>query len=239
MIQNIAICDDQIQDREALGALLSQLLQPLGAAPSIHAFSSGEALCAALRQTAFDVVFLDIVMDGMDGIDTMRALRDEDTLIVFMSTTDDRLRDMFSSNVVGFLDKPITYKALGAVMDKVRIRQAEQRSNLFSYTKNGTPFFLPYRDILYFESMGHYINLHTRQEVITYKGRIGEVWAALRGERDFCMPNRSYVVSIRHLSLTARHTVQVASTEISIGRTNRTDTMERIMTYASGRSNRL
>ncbi len=228
----IAICDDYQLDQDRLVECFHELSSFQISDCSIHHFFSGEELCQ-FGTSKFDLIFLDVVMEGFDGIETMNRFISTNTLIIFMSTTNDRLREMFSPNVIGFLDKPIALDQLHMLWNKALSRINAQKQHVFSYKKNSAVCVIPCIDILYLESAGHYIHIHTIREVITYKGRIRDVWNSLKDNETFCMPNRSYVVNLHYLSLKTKNTLTVSNDEISIGRTNRQDTIARILTFAS------
>ncbi len=81
----IAIVDDLDAERALLRARLERQLQSRSVRAEICEYGSGEALLAAQNEQRFAVIFLDIYMPGMSGMDTAREIRrtDADCLLVF------------------------------------------------------------------------------------------------------------------------------------------------------------
>ena len=82
----IAICDDCRADREFL---IRQILKnkTVGKKSHIHEYASGWDLLEAMKEIAFAVIFLDIQMDGMNGEETARAVREMDSALVLVFYT--------------------------------------------------------------------------------------------------------------------------------------------------------
>jgi len=83
----IAICDDNPDDRTQIGSLLQDYFDKNGYIGELHSYSTGEALVEAFSAYQYDVVFLDIYMDGMDGMKTAGKLRqiDPDFALIFLT----------------------------------------------------------------------------------------------------------------------------------------------------------
>ena len=88
---NIAVVDDLARDRETVRAKVLGYAACRGLPWQVTVFSGGEELLADLTPGRYDVVFLDILMGGLDGIETARRLRqvDRDALLVFVTTEAD------------------------------------------------------------------------------------------------------------------------------------------------------
>ena len=100
---NIAICDDSREDRKRL----RKFLEETGFLVSIQEFESGEALLR-LEET-FPVIFLDIDMKGISGIETARLLRKKDkkAKIIYVTAYDDFREYAFSVHAFAYLVKPL------------------------------------------------------------------------------------------------------------------------------------
>ena len=105
---NIAVCDDLPEYRERL----KELLEPYAAANGleISEFSRGEDLLAACEEgTDWDIVFLDIEMDGITGIETGKRLRrlQRDAIVIFITSYVNYVSDAFRQDAFQFLLKPV------------------------------------------------------------------------------------------------------------------------------------
>ena len=100
---NIAICDDEKVIREQIKELAEKEM------PCVcdGLYETGDALLAAGKQ--FDIVFLDIQMEGTDGIETAKRLRqrDEDTILIFITGIREYVFEAFDVAAFHYLLKPI------------------------------------------------------------------------------------------------------------------------------------
>ncbi len=232
----IAICDDSQEDRELLCSLLSTIAAQLHYEWELTIFTNG--LDLSNNEQHFDLLFLDIVMKGQDGIETLNTLNQSDTLIVFMSTTNDRWRELFHHNVIGFIDKPLTLEETSFYIKKALDNIHNDKAKLFTFNKQGKTYFLRYKEIMFFESMGHYVRIQTTTETVEYKGKLKDIWTIFSQETSFCMPNRSFVVNMNFVSISSKSQLHLEqlNRDISIGRTNKEETISRFMNYINNKN---
>ncbi len=231
----IAICDDCIEHQNWVKEQLTS--SPVLKIPvEIHLFLSGKELVESEILNEFQLIYLDIVMDEMDGIATLFVLKNLDCYVIFMSNTSDRLRELFHKNVLGFLDKPLNELDFNDKLDIFYQIYEKELKKVFVVIQKGIPINIPERDILYFENIGHYIHLHTTTEVIKFKDKISLVWSKLVDSFEFAMPNRSFIVNLKFCALSTKNTITVEyqniNTEVSIGRTRKEDCLQRLIAYA-------
>ncbi len=104
---NIAAVDDLPEDLERLGAALETYAAQHELTIEASGFRSGEELLEAAASGGFDIVFLDIVMDGIDGLETARRLRalGSEALLVFVTTEAGYALEGYEVEAAGFLVK--------------------------------------------------------------------------------------------------------------------------------------
>lgn len=219
----IAICDD---DKKYIDDVIS-LLGDVEC--EIFPFSSGYDLLKSPFLSIFNLIFLDIVMSEMDGLETLKHLSGTSAYIIFMSTTSDRLRELFHRNVLGFLDKPINESEFHAKFNE--FLNIKKETPIFSFEMQGVLHNIPQNEILYFENWGHYIHLHTLNDVFIFKENISAIWRTLESDITFAMPNRSFIINLKFSSLLSKTSVLVKDTVIPIGRTRKEDTQNRLFAY--------
>lgn len=192
---NIAIADDE----NAIRKYMRELIEKSGHQCHIEEYSSGEELIASDRK--FDIVFLDIKMCGLNGIETARLLREksEDTVLIFVTGIREYVFDALDLYAFQYLLKPIDANKFSEVLDRA-VKELDKKSakrELFIKTKKLT---LNEADILYIESRGKKVEIH----VVNSKQPI-EVYAALDDiERElgdsFYRSHRSYIVNMLHIT---------------------------------------
>ena len=135
---NIAICDDEKAIREQI----KELIEKAGLCPEL--FETGDSLLAAGKQ--FDIVFLDIQMEGTNGIETAKKLRerDEDTILIFITAIREYVFEAFDVAAFHYLLKPIEEDKFREVFHraerelekrKSKRRETESNSKLYSSLK--------------------------------------------------------------------------------------------------------
>ena len=113
----VAICDDIEIYREYVEELCQRYFG--NDLECVNCFSSGEDLLNT--KEAFDLLFLDIEMPGVDGISVKNhyEMVQKDVLIIFLTSHKERIREAFGKNVFAFLDKPLEWEVFVKTMDKV------------------------------------------------------------------------------------------------------------------------
>ena len=113
----VAVVDDLRMDAENLRGMLDRRLR---SGTFIDLYASGEAFLAS--QSRYDLIFLDIVMEGMDGIETARQLRarDMDCLIVFLTSSREYVWEAFPMHAFDYLVKPVEQERLDRVLEEAQ-----------------------------------------------------------------------------------------------------------------------
>ena len=159
----------------------------------ISDFSTGEGLLAA--KADFDIIFLDIQMEGMGGIEAARILRQRnvDAVLVFITGIREYVFEAFDVSAFHYLLKPIEeskfIEVLGRATGEAGKRKEQKEQQIFIRTKN-QGYTLNLSSILYIENRGKKVEIHTTQEII-------EAYGALGG--GFYRCHRGYLVNMAHI----------------------------------------
>lgn len=165
----------------------------------ITEFTCGEDLLKAWQEgAAADILFLDIQMQGIDGMETARKLRQMgcDSLIVFLTGLDDYMQEGYEVRAFRYLIKNQIETTLGHVMEACR--QELLTGRYFSFVCGHENFRIPISDILYFESDRRRILLHTRLDVYQFYGKMDDLEEQI-GNCGFLRCHRSYLVQERYV----------------------------------------
>ena len=158
----VAVCEDQKDTREEAAALCGEVLTDLEIEHRIAAFSSAEDLeTQLLSGERFDLLCLDILMDGESGMEFAKKLRmtDDRTSILFLTGSSEYLKDGYEVRPIQYLLKPVKREELArAIETDLRLHH---QSKTVSIHVGGRTFVLPIADILYAESREHGAVLHT------------------------------------------------------------------------------
>lgn len=195
----IAICEDEAPAREGLCALCTELLAERGIPHEITPFSSAEALEATLSAGArFDLLCMDILMDGQSGIDFARQLRkrDEKTSVLFVTSSAEFLRDGYEIRPIHYLFKPVDRAQLAAALEAdLRLHHSQDTVTI----QAGTGMVvLPLDAILYVESRNHMAVAMLDNGEQSFRLRLLDMEQLLPKER-FCRCHNSFLVNMSRI----------------------------------------
>ncbi len=212
----VAYCDDMQSDRDNIIIALTQIEEIWKEKIDRHSFNSGEDLCESMIKNHYDVILLDILMDGIDGIETAMRIRrlGEESLIVFISSYDEKIKECFDYGTIAFLDKPVEVTKLEKALSKAYEIIKRDNEVFFTYTEKGTVQYVPMKDIIYFESKRNVIWIHTSKGEKKFYDTLATVWKKLELSPQFIMPHRSYIFNLKY--------VKIKSQKVIIKETNET-----------------
>ena len=176
----IAVCDDSADARIALRAALERTLdRRRSGEASFFEFSSGEGLLRWLEKHAgeLDLVFLDIEMGELDGMETARRLRaaDEGLLLVFVTGYTDYVFDGYSVGALGYLMKPPQPERLDEVLDRAAAALFREEDKTFLCRSGETLYRIPKKTILYFSSDRRQVSCVTPVRTYVFYGKLDQV----------------------------------------------------------------
>lgn len=196
----IAIVDDLADERALLKARLERQLLRRNVQADIAEYSSGEAFLAAEQMQPFHIVFLDIYMNGANGIETAKALREHDTdcLLVFTTTSTDHALEGFQVRAMHYLVKPFTEEDVDQLTDELLARLP--RPDRFMELKvDGSILRLCYQSIVYAEHFSHVIYVHTTAgKTLATRQTFKSFTEPLRQDERFFVCGRGVVVNLEH-----------------------------------------
>ncbi|MDD3404446.1 MAG: LytTR family DNA-binding domain-containing protein [Hespellia sp.] len=201
----IAVCDDEKEYLEKIEASILNWMEGGDLPVRIYCFENGDDLLSALNGITFDIIFLDIVMPLLDGMDTAREIRnkDQNVKIIFLTSSPEFALDSYEVKAYNYLLKPISDLKLSAILDECSLASSQEPKNITLKTALG------YQK-LYFQNI-EYIEAQNKKVLIFLRDNsILEVSQPLRSFEDqltrnngFCKCHRSYLVylpNVNHFS---------------------------------------
>lgn len=180
-----------------------------------------------IKRQPIDLLFLDIQMPMLNGIDFLRSASIVPKVILTTAYREYALEG-YELNVVDYLLKPITFERFLKAVDKYYVLQTSRSPQTFAedtgimeknfiYVKADKKHIkLSFDDILYIESMKDYIKIRTSQETIIVKEKISE-FQKLLPEHRFIRVHRSYLVNTNKITAYTQYDVEINNLEIPIG----------------------
>jgi len=196
------ICDDEPLVRNELAYTLLRVDEDCVIAEASNAL---EAL-ALLHENRYDVLFLDVRMPGLSGLDAMQLiskLRDAPE-IVFVSAHEDHALTAFEHAAVDYLLKPVNEARLARTVERIRKRLGEGGSNhtptagKLPVECNGGTRLVRVADIRFLRADARAVSVFLREERVRYRGSLAQCVARLPGQR-FIRVHRSFFVNIDHI----------------------------------------
>lgn len=186
----IGICDDDPKTREQL----NNLCHNLGYIDT-YQFDSGEELLSSDICPSLTLVFLDIEMNGMTGIEVKNILEQKCpfTLIIFNTSHEEQIKDAFGRNVISFISKPFSEISI-----KTNIERAAALSCNFLPIKINDEVSVPCQDILYVTSEHKYSIFYTNNGNSFSSRKALKDWAKELEEFDFYPISRGIIINLKH-----------------------------------------
>ena len=229
----IAICEDDEQAALLCHSYIERFEKESKTTCEVSVFVNAVQFLAAFTAGDYDLIFMDIQMPILNGVDAAGKLREKDPAvsIVFVTDMKNRIADGYAVEAMDFIIKPMTYFKFEIVMKRAMKRQTRKKAEVF-LTSGGEAYRVAVEEILYVEVNRNRCFYHTEDGVI-------EIWSSLKKEEvrlrpySFAKANSCYLVNLAHVRSLSGDTVQVGSEALAISRSRRKDLMEAFTAYAA------
>lgn len=196
---NIAICDDLEVDRKILTDMINRYFTEHNSLVNITTYHNGEDLISNFNNQNFDLIFLDIYMYKLSGIDTAKEIRKKDanSILVFITTSSDFALDAFDLDALQYLIKPITYDKIKKILDKC-LKQLSTNMRFIEVLEDGHPVKILLNEIYYIDVYDKYCFIHLKDKVIKTHSSLTKLWDFLENS-SFLKCHRSYIVNMLYI----------------------------------------
>lgn len=230
---NIGIVEDSPKDAQRLADYLKEFFKNINQEYSIEFFDSGISFLDKYVPK-YDVVFMDVEMPGMNGLDVAGELRelDKDVLLIFVTNMAQYAAKGYDVDALGYIVKPVTYESLVLKLQKV-VQRLKQRNTSSIVIGNKNRYHkINVADIKYVEITGHSLTWHTIKGVYTSTGSLKNVWEQLGTE--FAMCNQCYLVNLKYCEELNGMEVSVGGETLLISRYKRAEFLRCLNKYLNG-----
>ena len=240
-MMRIAVCDDVNAICTELESIILDFKIQEGIKLTVDVFYSGETLINYMKPgNNFDLIFLDIEMGEINGVEVGHYIRDElkDFIvkIVYISSKAGYDRQLFDVQPFNFLPKPLDRKKVVSVI-KLAIKFLEIENNTFSFESDGQTYRMPVKDIIYFESYGRKMRLISFKDTYEFYGTVNSVMDKLPKSR-FFIPERSYIVNYENIARIKKNEIEMCNkTNITISKQRAKAVLEFQIAYEERKRN--
>ncbi len=186
-------------------------------------FDKPEEALKHLQKFPVDLLFLDIDMPGITGLELYKAI-EQNTMVIFITAHSKYALDGFNLSAVDFVLKPFTYDRFETAVNKAKeyynFQNRKDNTNLkYIYVRVDYSLMkIALDDILYIESLGDYINIYFKaQKRITIRITM-KAMADKLPTKDFMRVHRSFIVPMKEIVNVRNKVIYIAEKEIPIGR---------------------
>jgi len=225
---NCLVVDDEPIAREGIMEYIRQIdyLNPVAQC------KSAAETAGLLQKNKIDLVFMDIQMPKLTGIEFVKALADP-PLIIFTTAYSEYALEGFELDVVDYLLKPISFPRFLKAVEKAqsylhaRNKEVGFTQDFFFIKCNGKIEKIIMADVIYIEAMANYVIIHTKQKkyitYLTFSGIMERLPAHL-----FVQIHKSYLVAVSAIQTIDGSEVITSATRLPISKNYRNDVMSRI-----------
>lgn len=212
---NIFICDDEKKMADMLNNCIKQKIE----SANIKVFYSGNHLWDALCKEVCDVVFLDIDMPDISGLDIASRMAElsYSPLLIFVTGHDELVYDSLKFHPYGFVRKDYLQQELSQIIDDC-IHTINENTKDFSFITSAGNMRVPMKDILYFEADGNYLKINTGTDTYRFRSTLYAVENSLK-ENGFVRVHKGYLVNQSAVKLLGRDEITLMDEQrIPIGK---------------------
>lgn len=230
----IAIVEDEAAVRDQLTDYVRRYTRQYGTEFEVTCFTDGDEILENYRP-AFDIIFLDVEMKHLDGMETARRIRERDggVLIVFITNMAQYAIRGYAVGALDYMLKPVPYFAFSQQLQKALGQLEKRERHYLAVAVDGGMRRLAAAEIYYLESEGHKVHFYTEKEDFVVPGTLKNYEEKLVG-RAFARCNSGYLVNLAQVSGVQQDMVQVGPYVLQISRPRRKAFMAELADYIGG-----
>ena len=178
----VAICEDRKAEQERLSNAITDWADARKVQVEIFIYGNAEEFLFSWPEIAFDLIFVDIQMGEMSGIDMAKRVRehDKDVLIVFVTSFSQYSLDGYDVNALHYLIKPLSNAKLIPILDKAHVVWRSFRKESLVISDGNSKSKLLFGSIYYISMENHTAEVHTSDAVYELRKTATELEVLLR-----------------------------------------------------------
>jgi two-component system, LytTR family, response regulator len=197
----IALCDDDISVTTLLSQMVKDYCEKYNLSSLTRSFKNGIELLADIQN--FDIIFLDIDMSGMNGIEAAQKIRkkDKNVKIVYVTNFADYQNSAFSVHVFSYILKPLTTEKIYREMDELLEYLAPVKpvsSPTEEFITDVGLRQIEIADILYFEYYSRRVRIKTKTKFYQLQSNMTQIYQLMESY-GFAMPHKSFVINLLYV----------------------------------------
>lgn len=214
----LAVCDDERVFRSDLRKILGTELELCGIDYHISEFTSGEELIAGLEKADCQILFLDIEMKGIDGVETARRLREtkRQMEIIFVTSYADFVFQGYEVRALNYILKPYEPEKIAAVLHTALEALDIEAEKYYVIDQRGGSIRVPLSSVKYFSSERRTVHAVTTEQEYTFYEKLSDLETELPDT--FVRIHNRYLVHLKYLEAVRQNTAVVDGEELPVSR---------------------
>lgn len=214
----LAVCDDERVFRSDLRKILGTELELCGIDYHISEFTSGEELIAGLEKADCQILFLDIEMKGIDGVEAARRLREtkRQMEIIFVTSYADFVFQGYEVRALNYILKPYEPEKIAAVLHTALEALDIEAEKYYVIDQRGGSIRVPLSSVKYFSSDRRTVHAVTTEQEYTFYEKLSDLETELPDT--FVRIHNRYLVHLKYLEAVRQNTAVVDGEELPVSR---------------------
>lgn len=221
-----------VDDDELCQVVISDMISDVDNIECIATFENALDAFNFLKTESVDVVFLDVEMPKMGGMDLLRNLKVKPQ-IVMITSHDEFALESYEYDVTDFLKKPVSNARFLKTIEKLQLRNQQ---NDVTVTSKGETIFIKtdskliqvkLKDIVWVEALGNYMQIHTTDDKFTILSTMKDIASKLPSN-DFIRIQRSFIVRLDKIKSIEDNYVVLDDKQIHIGKAYKENLNEKL-----------
>lgn len=230
----IAIVEDEAAVRDQLTDYVRRYTRQYGTEFEVTCFTDGDEILENYRP-AFDIIFLDVEMKRLNGMETAQRIRelDDDVLLIFITNMAQYAIKGYAVGALDYVLKPVPYFAFSQQLQKVEEQLRRRTRHYLAVPVEGGLRRLDTSRIYYIESEGHRVHFYTEEGDFAAPGALKALEEKL-ADRPFARCNSGYLVNLAQVQAVQQNTVEVGPYELQVSRPKRKSFLAALTDYIGG-----